>query len=287
MRNIGLTPTPVGAAHFAEVPVTHIDVAHRLFPIWIVIERLDAPKFKPVSVRDRPPVVARLRRCRGTSLHTSVIVGASYVKGAAVAVPTSAAIVSRTFDPVDLNPDPVGAEQMSCVSDVHESVLHKVPASAVSTRADDEMSASPKLSPRSVTEAEPVVGELMPRPNDTTGASNEKAALSVPSCDVIVRVIVFADPTMLYAIAYRLHCSVVVDVHETEKHEVEPTRAVGVVSLAPAKSRPLIVTAVERDVGEFDWRRNEASGASKEKTDNAVPSELDATVAATINAACR
>jgi hypothetical protein len=281
---IGLAPAPVGVRHFAEVPEIHTAVPHRLAPSCIVIERSDSPKFTPLSVRDWPLLVGTLAGpSASASFHTFETVGESYVNSTDGAVPTSAAIVTRAaFEPLVRDPDPGGAEQTSCVSDVHESVLHAVPAS-VSMRADDEMSASPKFIPARVSKADPVVGEL-PRPKDATGASNVKAALSEPTCDVTVRATSFADPVMSYTILYRLHCIVVVDVHDAEPHDVVPRRADAVISFAPAKLRPEIVTTDVPDVSVFIDMRYDATGASKEKTATAVPTKV---AVPTTNAACR
>jgi hypothetical protein len=89
---------------------------------------------------------------------------------------------------------------------------------------------------------------------------------------------------MSYTIPYKLHCIVVVDVHEAEPHDVVPRRADAVISFAPAKLRPEIVTTDVPDVSLFIDMRYDATGASKEKTATAVPTKV---AVPTTNAACR
>jgi len=145
-------PTPVGEAHRTEVNVVQAVLAQIVSPILAVAVASNVPKLAPVSVRDMPALAAPLLRT------TVVIWGAPYVY-ARRRVPDCPAWKTTT-----LRAWPAPGEVTHTIAEleVHEVVLHADrPIMPVA-----DMSAAPKLVPKTVTESPP-----------TSGATSEARAL--------------------------------------------------------------------------------------------------------------
>jgi hypothetical protein len=118
---------------------------------------------------------------------------------------------------------------LKVVADVQDDVKHapRSPSPPRSSPAVEVCSPTPKSSPATVRDANPLCGEFS-RTSDATAASKLNTGLPVPDTDATVKL----APWKKSANAFDRHASVVVDVHDDVKHAPR--------SPPPPRSRPAV-----------------------------------------------
>jgi hypothetical protein len=125
----------------------------------------ELPKFKPVTVMERPLVVAMLSTCRADSTAESNVKYATFV-------PATPPTVSSIRDSIELKI--VGAHN-SPVVEVHDTDMHESSKIALIVK-----SLEPKFRPDTVTEAAPLLGTFLSEA-ESTGASKVCIRALVPA----------------------------------------------------------------------------------------------------------